>query len=176
MTSVIDWEQINYFTKDEFVDDVSLIQPEVIYALDEYRNALNQRIFSSPVKGSMVRLTGNPQSQHYAVGRLSTAIDIFCEGFPIVNFLCILQLKKFTAVGIYLDTIGPDGQPWIMFHVDMRKREPTQPILLWITEKLGNNRINVYRYPQSESQYWSLLRDARLYTAKYKNKTTPTIT
>ena len=174
----VNWKEIKYFKAQHFSENPNDADPLIFYNLDFCRKRMNQRIFPSPVKGALARFSGSTKSQHYAVNRQSTACDVFCEGIPIINFLSILHSKLFNGIGIYLDTKGIDGLPWIMFHLDIRKRAKNKLPLIWIAEKLNikDKLVTKYRYPQSESKYWSLLRDTRLYTAKYKNGTTPAIT
>ena len=161
----INWEKVKYLIPGEFSENPIYAEPLLIYSLDEARLITNEKMFPSPVKGALARFTGNPETEHYAIGRLSKAGDVFCEGYPLFNFLSILSSTLFNGVGIYLDTTGPDGYPWIMFHLDIREKgfNEDQP-LIWIADKVhGKNR---YFYPQYEPQYWRLLRDERLYASK----------
>lgn len=167
----IDWDNIQYFKQGHFPENPIYAEPELIYHLDFTRMRLAQRIYPSPVKGALARFSGNSKTQHYAVGRKSTAVDVFCEGYPLVNFLSVLQLHVFNGIGIYLDTNGPDGLPWVMFHFDMRKKpfSLTQP-LIWIVKKeysaAKDKMVNVYCYPQRKLEYWKLLRQEQLYDLK----------
>lgn len=169
----IDWDKIKYFKSLEFSENPIYAEPELIYSLDFVRMSLSERIYPSPVKGALARFSGDSKTQHYAIGRKSTAMDVFCEGYPIVNFLSILQLKIFNGVGIYLDTYGPDGLPWVMFHFDMRKNpfSLTQP-LIWVATRTHNK--NNYFYPQINPQYWKLLRHDILFEKRIRFTKTPT--
>jgi hypothetical protein len=170
--AMINWDIVENFKPYEFIDDTDMVEPELIYSMDSLRNRAKNRIFPSPVRGSMVRFDGSETSQHYAVGRLSTAIDIFCEGYPMVSFIEILNTKNFNGIGVYVDTNGPDGKPWTMFHIDIRKRgfDDTHP-LIWVSrvEIVNRKKKRKYYYPQTHSQYWSLLHDNRMFEPRYKS-------
>jgi len=169
---MINWKEINHFSAEEFSEDPThLAEPELIISLDQFRSVINKRIFPSPVKGALARIGGSPASQHYIGNSLrqpvrkTTAVDIFCEGIPLENYQTLLSLNLFNGVGIYLDTTGPDGLPWIMFHVDIRplgfnKQFP----LIWFTKKTQNK--NQYFYPQNQPTNWNLFNDSRLSCVK----------
>ena len=163
----INWDLINYFSESEFPENPIYAEPELIYQLDFVRNRLNQRMFPSPIKGGLARFSGSSTTQHYAIGRKSTAIDVFCEGYPIINIISIIQIHVFNGIGIYLDTTGPDGLPWIMFHLDLRKTpfSVNQP-LIWIATKTQGK--NNYFYPQYNPEYWKLLRHNLLFEQRVK--------
>ena len=162
---MIDWTKVNHFLPKEFPEDPDLYaSEEIIYALDKFRRILGKRIFPSKASGALARLTGSPDSQHYALDRESTAVDFFCEGSPIEAFHMMLLSKCFTGIGIYLCTNGNDGLPWVMFHGDVRDTHTTIP-KIWIVERIaGTDR---YRYPQRLPQYWELFRDKRLYVPRF---------
>ena len=170
----IDWAQILYFAPDEFPENPKHAEPTLIYRLDHTRGYLDKAVYPSPVKGALARFTGSEHSQHYAVDRLSTGVDVFCEGIPIQNFYTILGLKYFNGIGVYLDTNGVDGQPWIMFHLDIRPigfkiDVPLLWIVIKIKDKITGKVKTKYKYPQLNPEYWSLLRDERLYMARTKS-------
>lgn len=168
----IDWSSITYFSQNEFSENPIYAEPELFYKLDFVRSKLNQKIFPSPAKGSLARFFGNSKTQHYAIGRKSTAVDVFCEGYPIVNFLSLLQMHTFNGIGIYLDTDGPDGKPWVMFHLDIR-RTPFSILhpFIWVTTR--THQKNSYFYPQQKPEYWKLLRHDILFEKRIKIKKTP---
>ena len=164
----IDWAQILYFAPDEFPENPKHADPTLIYRLDHTRRYLAKAVYPSPVKGALARFTGSEHSQHYAVDRLSTGIDVFCEGVPIQNYNTILGLRYFNGIGIYLDTNGVDSQPWIMFHLDIRKVGFMIDVpLIWICNKMDGK--NIYHYPQLNPEYWRFLQDERLYVARTKS-------
>ena len=167
--------QIKHFIKKEFSEDWDLCDPELIKSLDQSRELIKHRIFPSPVKGALARFGGSPTSQHYVgenpskIIRKSTGSDVFCEGIPIVNFLLIYKSGLFNGIGIYLDTTGPDGLPWVMFHKDIREKgfQDSKDPLIWFgikeRSKITNKIKTRYRYPQVNKKYWELFRDGRLY-------------
>ena len=169
----MNWNQIKYFNKKEFHGCADLLEDQVIHNLDKLRVLLKERIYPSPVKGAISRFGGSKTSQHY-VGipgepaiRKSTAIDVFIEGIPFLNFSDIINTKLFSGIGIYMDTNGPDGLPWIMFHVDLRESYRVGNPLVWICTKdiSGDNK---YYYPDSDSSHWKLLMKRAFFTERVK--------
>lgn len=179
----IDWKDISKFTPDEFSEDPDkYAEPELIYRLNFYRVKSKSKIKPSSIKGALARFDGGTSQHTIKDNKLSKAVDIFQEGIPFKNYSLLLSMGLFNGIGIYLDTAGPDGLPWIMFHVDIRNRgygygNP----LIWIVEKVVDpsdptKRINKYRYPQYESKYWKLFQDERLFIPKkYKIRRPSTV-
>ena len=139
---------VKYFNKDEFPEDPEeFADPVLIFSLDRLRGLIGNKIYPSPVKGALARFDErSKKSQHYAVDRKSTAIDIFPEGDPYINLLLILQSKLFNGVGVYFDTYY-FGRFRTMFHLDLRENP-----LLWT--RTGHT----YRY-QSEPFFWYELKE-----------------
>lgn len=163
----MDWSQLKYFKQQEFHGEGHLLAPSYLMTLDRSREVLGESVHISPVKGSVARFGGSQTSQHY-VGtkegghtiRLSTAADIFVEGVPFLNFTVLQQSGLFSGIGIYLDTTGPDGKPWVMFHLDTRKSHSVSDPLVWICTKSyakGKSK-NIYHYPQRNSDKWLFLK------------------
>jgi len=174
---MINWDDVYNLSPHEFSEDPDkYADPQLIYNLGVIRKFTQRKIRPSPVEGALARFNGSEKSQHY-VGpkdspiRKSTASDIFCEGIPIATYTSILASGLFNGIGIYLDTIGPDGTPWVMFHVDIRKEgfNRNSP-LIWIAKKVQNvrthKRVTKYRYPQADNKYWSLLNDRKMFRDK----------
>lgn len=183
---MIDWNRVPHFKASDFSEDPNkYLTPEVLYNVERVRIAFNKAIYPSPVTGALARLGGSNKSQHY-VGvdsdgliRKSTAVDLFPTGLPINFFICVMSFSVFKGIGIYLDTTGIDGKPWIMFHVDTRKiGYNNHTSLIWIAEKVVDpttKKITTqYRYPQIQPEYWKLLQDDRLYIYRTKNGKTKT--
>jgi len=158
----INWNYVYKLSADEFSEDPDkLAEPRLIYSLGDLRRLLGAKMRPSPVPGGLARNYGSKKSQHYVVDRFSTASDQFIEGVPFDIYSKILYSNLFTGIGIYLDTTGPDGKPWIMFHLDIRKRNFP---FIWIVQKIDG--VNKYRYPQAQPEYWSLFNDGRIYRSK----------
>ena len=170
---MINWDEIKNFKPIDFPENPDTYADSlIIYTLQAYRAGIRKLIFPSPVKGALARFSGSTDSQHY-VGeplkpiRKSTAVDIFVEGIPMENLFYLFSFPIIQGLGIYLHTNGPDGKPWIMFHIDTRKEGFHDKIpLIWIAEKvwstISKKLIQVYRYPQTEPKYWDLLKNERL--------------
>lgn len=126
---MIRWEVINNFSPTEFVDDVNLAESKLIMSLDEFREYIDSPIHPSPVKGSLVRLDPESSySRHYAVGRLSDAVDVFCDADPAVVWHKAVSCGLWGGIGIYFDTTFQNKEHF-MFHLDCRPRPIDGPII-----------------------------------------------
>ena len=115
----IDWSRVPDFSPREFAESPDEhVQPELIYRLQTLRERLGAAIFPSPAGGALARFGGSVTSRHYAVGRLSDAVDVFpADGWAARAWLHAVAL--FGGVGLYLDThFGGQQRP--MLHVDLR--------------------------------------------------------
>ncbi len=174
----IDWGLVPNFSPKEFAEDPNKFSdPKIIYLLQEARNRYQKRIFPSPVKGTVARFGGSPDSQHYVgpspenITRYSTALDIFPEGIPFEFYTILLGIQGIGGIGVYLHTKGPDGKPWVMFHKDLRDIAIGRKFpLIWICVKIWDIKTkeekNVYRYPQFEPVYWKLLSSPQMFIPK----------
>lgn len=167
------WNDISFFTPEEFTHDPSIYaDPQLIYTLDKLRLRLGEKIYPSPVDGAFVRFDGSETSQHYvgpeeAIIRKTTAIDFFPEGIPVHTYTCLVSQFFVRGIGIYLDTVGIDGNPWVMFHMDIREKGYKGSPLIWFCEKKEGK--NKYYYPQVNEADWKFLQDGRLYIRKEFN-------
>lgn len=174
---MIDWSKVYKLKPQEFSEDPDeYADPILIHNLGVIRRYTNEKMLPSPVFGALARFKGSDTSQHF-VGpkdnliRKSTASDVFCEGSPFANYSVILASGLFNGIGVYLDTKGPDGKPWVMFHLDIRKHgfNDLTP-LIWIVEKvfdpIKNKKVDKYRYPQVLTKYWELFNDKRFHFVK----------
>lgn len=93
----------------------------LVLAIQRFRDVSGIALIPSPVIAGWARNTGSANSQHWALGRLSTAGDLFpARGKALSAWLNAIGMPEFGGVGIYNDTNGPDGRPWVMIHVDLR--------------------------------------------------------
>lgn len=162
-------KHIKNFKTTEFSESPIHAKKSLIYAMDNTRDQIQNRIFPSPVPGALARFSKDDKdSQHFAGdANPSCALDWFSEGVPMRNFLAILGSGMFTAIGIYFDVNGPDGLPWIMFHTDQRKWHLRFPLIWFYKEFDGKG---VYVYPFQETRYMSWFQDERLYQGKFKDR------
>ena len=107
-------ERAESFSRHEFPETVEGCSPELIDALQRYRNDLGQVIHPSRHPSGWHRANGNPSSRHYH----GDAGDIFPTGDPLRAFL--LACRYFGGVGIYFDTRKTKLQPGPMLHCDLR--------------------------------------------------------
>lgn len=146
---MIDWNLVQFFTPSEFPDDTELVSPELIYNLDSFRKILQRKIYPSPVKGALVRTDINASSsQHYAdkeKGKLSKAVDVFCEGFSFHAYTEALSSQLFGGIGVYFNG-NFDGKKWVRFHFDTRalgEKHSKRTALIWYVNENGQRY-----YPQ----------------------------
>lgn len=120
IASKLDWSQIENFKKSEFPAGIlRQTSGELIEQLAKYRTHLGKALYPSPDPEGWVRMTGSEESQHYAVGRRSTAGDVFLSSSQDARYAFTLACQYFNGVGIYYDT-KLNGQPRIMLHLDLR--------------------------------------------------------
>ncbi len=145
-TMIFNNTKIKNFTKPEFPKgELKLAHPQLIITLDLLRDFIGWAIHPSPVKGALARLDGSKTSQHYAVYRLSTGIDVFIDTDPFEALIKILHSKLFNRVGIYFDT-RYDSKHHVMFHLDLKDQS-----LLWYRDEYG------YVYSSEKDFYHKLL-------------------
>lgn len=134
---IIDNIKINHFSLDEFPENpLKYADPKLIISLDRLRELINLPIHPSPVKNALARFDGSKTSRHYAVGRLSDAIDVFIIGNKLEIFLKIIQSNLFTGIGLYFDT-HYRGNSQMMVHLDLREKP-----LMWYRDIEYNYCIN----------------------------------
>lgn len=124
---MIDWNKIKYFKKHHFSEDPDIYaEPQLIMNLDNYRKQLGNRVYPSPVEGALARFEDTAKgSEHYAISRKSTAIDIFPKGSILKAWTVAVASGLWTGIGVYFDT-KYRGKPWCMLHLDNREKR-----LIW---------------------------------------------
>jgi hypothetical protein len=169
---MINWKQIKNFSPIEFSEDPDKhADPDTIFCLQKIRETHGEPIYPSPAKGALARFDISAEkSQHYAVNRKSTAIDIFPEGYPIKFLTLLFSVPGINGIGLYRDTFGPDGTKWPMFHIDTR---PTglnmfEPVF-WIAIKDMNGKTK-YNYPFKDPSVLRLLTENIFYIEKKRSR------
>lgn len=133
--------------------DLSLTDAETILTLQEIRNQGRFAIFPGQYQTNWGRTTGSETSEHYAVGRLATAGDVFpARGKALKFWLLAQDQEDVGGLGLYLDTKGPDGMLWLMVHFDLRPG----PREFWIRDVAGQYWIERL----SPIQFWRNFRVA----------------
>lgn len=150
---------LDHFSATEWPDHqttLTYMDFSLILALDAFRREFcNVPLTPSPVIAGWYRLDGSKTSQHYAVGRLSLAGDLFPKYDARRVFLLAMTCGLFTGIGFYNDTNGPDGNPQYMIHVDKRTKGGR---IVWARDN-GD-----YVYPanggEQERRFWEVLNNA----------------
>lgn len=138
---------MKYFKPKEFSEDIKYADSKLLKNLDRLREYLGTPVYPSPVPGALARFDlGAKRSQHYAVKRLSTAIDFFVKGDPFEVYIKILKSGLFPRIGVYFDTFYKNRKH-VMFHCDLKDQN-----LLWLRDKHG------YTY-STQSDFYIQLRD-----------------
>ncbi len=117
-------------------------EPGLIYALDDFAVALGKVVHPSPVPGALARLDGSETSRHYAMGRRSDAIDVFCA-CPIFQAWATALWCGWGGIGVCFDTRYRGGL-WPMLHLDQRQEK-----LIWFRDEAGE-----YHYPITDLDFW----------------------
>lgn len=120
---MINWQEIKFFSPDEFPKGESgYIDEGAIKRYVSARKITRVPWWPSKVPGATARFDGSETSRHFAVGRLSDALDFF-PGKEVDLPWFIFQLCSsglFGGIGVYFDTKGFEMSSDIMFHVDCR--------------------------------------------------------
>src|SRR6056297_816453 len=132
--------------------DLSLTDARTVITLQAMRSQGGFSIWPGLKQANWGRIYGSETSEHYAVGRLATACDVFPAKGKVIRFWSLCQEQaEVGGMGLYLDTKGPDGSPWMMTHFDLRQK----PRLMWVRN--GGE----YWYDVSDPvKFWSLIRQA----------------
>ncbi len=132
--------------------DLSLTDARTILTLQAIRTQGGFPIFPGLLQANWGRTRGSETSEHFAVGRLSTAGDVFPQRGHVMRFWTLCQGQELAGgIGLYLDT-RRNGQPWLMVHFDLRPR----PRLMWVRDEAGN-----YWYDTiNPIQFWGGIRTA----------------
>lgn len=124
----IDWSSIKHFRPGEFGTGVDSIDPRVILAADAMRANLGSPLMVSPAMGSTARFDGNTSSQHYAVGRRATALDLMPTMATLDDALeAARKVPAIGGIGVY-----PTAQPRPLIHIDVRARKPNGAVFEWM--------------------------------------------
>ena len=132
--------------------DLSLTDSRTILVLQRARNIGRFSIFPGGYQDNWGRTGGSKTSEHYAVGRLSTAGDIFPARGKVLRLWIILQnIEWVGGLGLYLDVNGPDGQPWIMLHYDLRESKNERTF--WIRDAYKYTLLHL-----NPDKFWHLFK------------------
>ena len=136
---------MKYFKPSEFTDGFEHADPVMLQGLDHFRELLNAPIYISPAAGALARFDdASSGSGHYAVGRKSDAIDVFCEAPPARVYQLATTCGIWGGVGVYFDTTYA-GSAWTMFHLDQR---PGSGLVYWCR---GTRAHGVYDKPMFQN-------------------------
>ena len=96
------FDNLKRFKAEEFPSqkEIDMTDLRLFKTLDEFAIDLGYPVYPSRAKGALARDYGSSGSQHYAIGRLSTACDFFPDCSIIRAFL--MALRYFGGVGLYL--------------------------------------------------------------------------
>ena len=118
----MDWNKITHFKPSEFPsqEEIDLTDPRLFKTLNKFRTDLNYPVYPSSDKGALARKYGKATSKHYAIGKLSTAVDFFpdCD----IKRALFVTVHYFGGVGLYFDTHFKHRK-WVMLHGDLRQNQ-----------------------------------------------------
>ena len=115
----LNWNTIEFFSPDEFGEALPDVNPSIIIAADELRRRIGCPLAISPAAGAIARYDeASASSRHYAVGRLSDALDLMPDGCSLETVLNAAQgIPAIGGFGAY-----PDWSPRPGVHIDGRAR------------------------------------------------------
>lgn len=122
------WGSYGHFQASEFPRP-DRMSHEILAAVDALREAAGVPFTVSPAPGATVRLSGNPASRHYAVGRLSDAVDVLVP--PGVSLRELVDLARIAVPAIGGIGVYPHWQPSHGLHLDARPRKPSGDLYTW---------------------------------------------
>jgi len=151
---------MRHFHQDEFSEPLIDVNPRLLAMLDDFRDDVGRAIIPSRAPGALCRYDAEEMgSPHYAVGRQSTAADVFIPNSnPGWIFLRAL-LFGFSGVGVYFDTHDHHGNPETMYHLDIRSLVDGKVGTCWYRE---HKKYHYVRYHEGLSSEF-LARIARGY-------------
>jgi len=131
----------------EYGIPLELVSASLLVTLQGIRDKTGIPITPSPVHDGWARTDGSKTSRHYAVGRLSDAGDVFAaRGRGLDLWLRLIETSNIGAIGLYADTNGPDGSPWLMIHLDLRSARQK---VLWVRDEryvyFHQDRVDFWR-------------------------------
>lgn len=131
--------------------DLSLSAAETILVLQALRTRGGFPIWPGPQQANWGRAYGRKTSEHFALGRNATAGDVFPARGSALKFWTLAQtFPQIGGLGLYLDTDGLDGKPWIMVHYDLR----ASPRRHWIRNEWG---AYIHRHDEPK-EFWQLFK------------------
>lgn len=137
----INWNEIKHFTPSENWGNLSLVDPQLIPALDDYRVDLGKPVHLSPVEGAVVAISGHSnQSYHYPVvdaGKIirpGQAADIFPACDLAYAWMTALR-HPFGGIGVYPYWKYSEKEITGGLHLDLRRNRKRA---LWWRDEQGD--------------------------------------
>lgn len=114
----LDWTKIKYFKESEW-GDVSKLEPNLIYLLDEFREFVGKPIVIHCAYDKNGHTTN---SQHY----LGKAVDFHIKGMNWRDqYYAAVRFGKWTGIGVYPDWNNPG------LHCDIRDLDKNKSFAKW---------------------------------------------
>ena len=111
MRTEVNWKEIKYFKPQNPWGDVSKVNPDLIYLIDEFRAYVGKPFI---LHNAYEKSGHNDDSQHY----LGLALDgHFVDLHWMDQFLLAMKFGKFNGVGVYPDWNNPG------LHLDIRQNK-----------------------------------------------------
>jgi hypothetical protein len=146
------------FKSREFSEDPDEhAHPYLLEAVQKYRTLLGHPFIPSPTPGALARFEPDDmKSMHYALAKMSKALDGFPDCDIFEAFLIAVRSGLFGGVGVYLDT-QLKGSYKPMLHLDLRETP-----LMWY--RAGG----VYKYDTAPDFYQELLSQFNMHKVYYR--------
>ena len=133
--------KLKHFTASEFGVWWPLMDEDLLYKLDQFRDYLQAPVIISPARGSLGRLSSKTkESQHYPRPFVPAA-DVMLPESTLQQGYEAARFIGFHGIGAY-----PDWRPYHGMHLDMRKGRTSSNPSLWAGVKVLKGKKFVQDY------------------------------
>ena len=120
---------MRHFSVEEF-DNYSNMSPEIVCALEKYRDKLKCPVFLSPAPGAQWREDNSKSYHNIKLYGQSKACDIFPSSNMWLAFITALQIPEINGIGLY--PYWNFGKLNYGLHLDVREADST---VVWWRDK-----------------------------------------
>lgn len=147
-----DWTLVKHFKREEWIKDPDRVLPDLVYLLDEVRDAAGVPIV---IHVAWDDRGHEPDSSHYTEARdLATGVDFHIVGLPLLDQWLLAERFPFSGLGLYPFWQSPG------LHGDLRKLGRDHPHLgkrWWREDILVNGTIVTSTYRPFDRKLIELL-------------------
>jgi hypothetical protein len=115
---MVEWDRVRHFKREEWVKNPDRVAPDVVYLMDEMRDAAGVPIVIHVAWDDDGHVAG---SSHY--GEVATGVDFHFEGWSLLEQWLFAERFPWSGIGIYPYWNNPG------LHVDLRRLGRDHPHL-----------------------------------------------